>query len=306
MIIAMSGASGFVGAALSAYLENKGHRIVPIVRTGRSIQGDVVNWDPESGWIDTERLRYCEGVIHLAGENIACKWTESEKREIYESRVHTAGLLCRGLSEIDSGSLKFFICASSTGCYGDRGDEVIDEKVGYGEGFLAELCEAWEFASIKLSGKTRIVNLRFGMILGKDGGILKRMLPVFQSGLGGKFGSGKQYCSWITLEDAVSVVEFIIDNETICGPVNVVSPGPVTNREFTKVLGKVLGRPTLLGVPRSLLRMVMGEFAKEVLLTSVRAEPKKLIESGFKFEYPELEAALGTILRADMTSLPGR
>ena len=186
MIIAMSGASGFVGTALSVYLESRGHRVVPIVRTGRSIKGDVVYWDPKTGWVDTERLRYCEGVIHLAGENIACKWTESEKREIYESRVYTAGLLCRSLSELDS-SPKFFICASGTGCYGDRGDEVVDETAPYGEGFLAELCEAWEFASIKLVGRMRVVNLRFGMVLGKDGGALKRMLPTFRAGLGGKF-----------------------------------------------------------------------------------------------------------------------
>ena len=301
MIIAMSGASGFVGTALSVYLESRGHRVVPIVRTGRSIKGDVVYWDPKTGWVDTERLRYCEGVIHLAGENIACKWTESEKREIYESRVYTAGLLCRSLSELDS-SPKFFICASGTGCYGDRGDEVVDETAPYGEGFLAELCEAWEFASIKLVGRMRVVNLRFGMVLGKDGGALKRMLPTFRAGLGGKFGSGKQYLSWIALEDAVNAIEFIIDNENISGPVNIVSPGPVTNKEFTKMLGKILDRPTLLGVPRCILRLILGEFAKEVLLTSIRAEPKKLIESGFKFKYPELEAALETILRAEVNA----
>lgn len=301
MIIAMSGSRGFVGTALSVYLESRGHRVVPIVRTGRSIKGDVVYWDPETGWVDTERLRYCEGVIHLAGENIACKWTESEKREIYESRVYTTGLLCRSLSELE-GSPKFFICASGAGCYGDRGDEVVDESSPYGEGFLAELCQAWELASIKLAGRMRVVNLRFGTVLGKNGGALKRMLPTFKAGLGGKFGSGKQYLSWITLEDAVRAVDFIIDNENIFGPVNVVSPGPVTNKEFTKVLGRVLGRPTLLGVPRSILRLILGEFAKEVLLTSIRAEPKKLVESGFKFKYPQLEPALETILRAEVNA----
>jgi uncharacterized protein (TIGR01777 family) len=231
-------------------------------------------------------------IINLAGENIAAgRWSDEQKRKIRDSRVNGTHLLSEAIAQM-SRKPRVFVCASATGIYGDRGDEILNEQSDSGGGFLAGVCREWEKAT-EPAGKSgvRVVNLRFGPILAREGGMLTKLLSPFKMGMGGKVGSGKQYISWIALDDAVSAIKLALNDESIRGPLNVVSPNPVTNEEFTKTLGHVLNRPTALAMPAFAARLAFGEMADEMLLVSQKVLPKRLNDAGFQFQYPELEGA---------------
>ncbi len=298
MKVLVTGTSGFVGSALVPFLANEGHFVVRLVRTAPAPGRSEVSWDPARGTIDLDALEGLEAAVHLAGANIAASpWTPETKRHIRESRVAGTRLLCDSLSRLDRPP-KTLVCASAVGYYGDRGREVLREDAPPGSGFLAEVCREWEAATEAARRKgIRVVRLRIGMVLSAGGGALARMLGIFRAGLGGRLGSGEQYVSWIALDDLVGAVAYAIRTETLDGPVNAVAPRPVTNREFAKTLGRVLGRPAVVPAPAFALRLVLGEMADELLLASARAVPDRLILSGYAFRHPELEGALRHLLQ---------
>ena len=291
MKTAIAGASGLVGSALIPVLERDGHEITRLVRNAP--KAGEIEWHPNQDVLKANDFEGFDVIINLAGENIAGgRWTDDQKRKIRDSRVNGTHLLSEAISKL-ARKPKVFVCASATGIYGDRGDETLDEQSESGGGFLAGVCREWEKASEPASkAGVRVVNLRFGPILAREGGMLSKLLTPFKMGMGGKVGSGKQFISWVALEDAVRVVKFAIDDETIRGPLNVVSPNPVTNEEFTKTLGHVLNRPTALAMPAFAARLAFGEMADEMLLTSQHVIPKRLTHGGFQFELPELEGAM--------------
>lgn len=299
MRILITGAGGLVGSALRERLSSQGHTISRLVRRPANASRGEAYWNPEGGSIDKTGLSDLkpEVVVHLAGENIASgRWNETRKRKIRDSRVNGTRALADALAHLEI-KPKALICASAVGFYGSRGDEPLTEASPPGEGFLAEVCQAWEEGS-ELAAKAgiRTVNLRIGVILSPEGGALKKMLLPFKLGLGGVIGSGRQYWSWIALDDVVNAFDFAIQNETLRGPVNVVAPDPVTNKEFTKTLGRVLWRPTCFPLPASTARMLIGEMADALLLSSARVVPAKLEKAGFKFQYPGLREALKHLL----------
>jgi uncharacterized protein (TIGR01777 family) len=254
-------------------------------------------WDPRSGSIDAAGLEGADYVVHLAGESIASgRWSDDRRRSIRDSRVAGTRLLAETLGSLESPP-EALICASATGWYGDRGDKLLTENSGGGSGFLAEVCRDWEAAADPArEAGIRVVHLRFGMILWPSGGALKQMLPVFRTGAGGRIGTGRQFWSWVSLDDAIGVIFHAAGTRSLEGPVNVVSPDPVRNEEFTSILGSVLGRPTMLTVPAGVLRRTMGRMADELLLSSARVMPERLVETGFRFQDPELEPALRHML----------
>ena len=290
MRILVSGASGFIGKAVTHHLGKAGNDMVALRRgSGHP------SWDPGRGEIDLGSARF-DGVIHLAGENIAQRWNAAARRRIYDSRVHGTRLLCQKLARL-SERPSVLICASGTAIYGDRGDELLDERSTEGAGFLTDVVRDWEAATAPASeAGIRVVNVRFGLVLASHGGALAKMLLPFKLGLGGKLGPGRQVWSWITLEDTARAISHCLVQSNIIGPVNVVSPQPVTNAEFTKALGGALHRPTLLPVPSFALRLVFGDMANETMLISFRVVPRALQSSGFRFHHPELDAALTHIL----------
>ncbi len=298
MKVLVTGASGFVGSALVPFLANEGQFVVRLVRTVPAPGRSEVRWDPERGTIDLDALEGLDAAVHLAGASIAAfPWTAEGKRRIRESRVGGTRLLCESFARLDRPP-KTLVCASAVGYYGDRGHEVLREDSPPGTGFLAQVCREWEAATEAAERKgIRVVRLRIGMVLSAKGGALTRMLGIFRAGLGGRVGSGEQYVSWIALEDLVGAVDHAIRNGSLEGPVNAASPRPVTNREFAKTLGRVLGRPAVLPVPAFAVRLVLGEMADELLLASARVEPDRLLLSGYAFRYPELEGALRHLLR---------
>ena len=291
MKIAIAGASGLVGSALIPILQSDGNQITRLVRS--SPKAGEIEWHPNQDEVSTQSLQGFDVIINLAGENIAGgRWTDEQKRKIRDSRVNGTHLLSEAIAKMSS-KPKTFICASATGIYGDRDDEVLNEQSESGGGFLAGVCREWEKATEPANkAGVRVVNLRFGPILARDGGMLSKLLTPFKMGMGGKVGSGKQHISWIALDDAVSAIKLAIDRQTIHGPLNVVSPNPVTNEEFTKTLGHVLNRPTALAMPAFAARLAFGEMADEMLLASQKVMPKKLTSAGFQFQYPQLEAAM--------------
>jgi uncharacterized protein (TIGR01777 family) len=297
MIIAVTGSSGLVGTALVEALEADGHLVRRMVRRQVRDGEHEIRWDPAGGTIDAAELANVDAVVHLAGENLAAhRWTESFKREILESRVRGTDLLCRTLAGL-AVKPSVLVSASAVGYYGDRGDELVDESSSAGRGFLADVCQQWEAATKPArDANVRVVNLRLGVVLSRDGGALAQMLTPFKLGAGGVIGGGEQYISWIAIDDLVRVIEFALTGAALCGPVNAVAPRAVTNREFTKTLGRVLGRPTVLPMPAFAARMAFGEMADEMLLSSTRVEPRVLMNDRFEFEYPELEAALRHVL----------
>lgn len=296
MVIAISGSRGMIGSAVVDFLAKKQCIIKRIVRTCPAGEAEIF-CDPVTGCVDTDALEGVDAVIHLAGENIAGRWTSQKKFDIYHSRTHGTDVLGRAIINLKK-KPKHFICASAIGFYGDRGDCLLDESSGAGNGFLADLCAQWEANTQRISGAgVRVVNLRFAMVLDKSGGALAKMLIPFKLGLGGGFGSGSQYMSWITLTDAVRAINYVLEHHSIAGPVNICSPNPVTNKEFTKTLAKVLKRPAFLNVPSGILNIMLGEFAKEVLLASSRAIPEKMTNAGFDFESDGLKTALESILK---------
>jgi uncharacterized protein len=292
--ILISGASGLVGSALLSALAKEGHRLVKLVR--RDSGGpDEITWDPEKE-MDPGSLEGFDAVVHLAGEPIFGFWTDEKKKRIYESRVVGTRTLCNGLANCQR-KPRTLISASAIGYYGDRGAELLTEASPPGTGFFSEVAMAWEAATQPArDAGIRVVNLRVSLVLDANGGALKLMLPAFKLGLGGRIGSGRQYISWITLSDIVRVIQFALDTEVLSGPVNAAAPNPVSNAEFTKTLAGVVHRPAFFPVPTFLMEALPGGMGKEALLASERVIPKRLLDSVFKFEHPELEHALRTIL----------
>ena len=303
MRILVSGARGLVGSALVPLLSASGHRAVRLVRTESadaqtSVQDDAaVVWDPQAGDGRPDAFEGFDAVIHLAGENIASgRWTEGLKRRIRDSRVVGTRRLCEILAQCAQPP-KAFLCASAIGYYGDRGDEVLTEQSTPGTGFLADVCRDWEAAVEPLAAAgPRIVRLRTGVVLSPDGGALKKMLLPFRLGLGGVIGDGTQYLSWIALDDVTGAIRHALETDSVSGPVNVVSPEPVTNRDYTHTLGKVVARPTVLPLPAFAARLALGEAADALLLASTRVEPARLTQTGYTFRYPMLEGALRHLL----------
>lgn len=291
MKVLIAGASGLIGSALIPALEADGAEITRLVRS--TPKPSEVEWHPNHDEMDSASLAGFDAVINLAGENVAGgRWTEEQKRKIHDSRVNGTHLLSEAMAELAQRP-KVFLCASATGFYGDRDDEVLDEHSESGGGFLAGVCREWEQAteSAALAG-VRVVNLRFGVILAREGGMIAKLLTPFKMGMGGKVGSGKQIISWMAIDDAVGAIKLALNDETFRGPLNVVSPNPVTNEAFTKTLGHVLSRPTALAMPAFAARLAFGEMADEMLLASQNVVPKRLLDAGYEFKYPQLEGAL--------------
>jgi uncharacterized protein (TIGR01777 family) len=291
MKVLIAGASGLVGSALIRALDAAGGEVTRLVRS--PARAGEIEWHPNNDQIDGAHLEGFDAVINLAGENIAAgRWTDDQKRKIRDSRVNGTHLLSEAIAKLKQ-KPKVFLCASATGIYGDRGEEALDEQSDSGGGFLAGVCREWEQATEPaVQAGVRTVNLRFGPILAREGGMLAKLLTPFKMGMGGKVGSGKQYISWVAIDDAVDAIKMALDNESLRGPLNIVSPNPVTNEVFTKTLGHILNRPTALAMPAFAVRLAFGEMADEMLLTSQRVMPKKLTDAGYEFQQPELEGAL--------------
>ncbi|HTR27045.1 MAG TPA: TIGR01777 family oxidoreductase [Terriglobales bacterium] len=297
--VLVSGASGLIGSALSAALEAQGVQVVRLVR-GRSSPAEIA-WDPKAkeagaGLVASMASGF-DAVVHLAGESIAGRWTNGKKRAIRESRVRGTRNLATVLPWTES-KPKVFVCASAVGFYGDRGEEVLTEQSAGGQGFLAEVCREWEEASrIAADGGIRTVNLRTGLVLSAKGGALGKMLTQFKLGLGGRIGSGKQWWSWIHVDDMVGGILHAISSESVSGPVNMVAPSAVRNAEFTKTLASVLGRPAIFPVPGFALGLAFGKMAAdELFLASQHATPEKLTASGYRFQFGELRAAFESLV----------
>jgi uncharacterized protein len=295
MKVAIAGASGLVGSALIPILKSMGAQITRMVRS--KPKAGELEWHPNHDELSPESLAGFDTIINLAGENIAGgRWTDDQKRKIRESRINGTHLLSEAIAKL-SPKPRVFICASATGIYGDRDDEVLDEQSESGGGFLAGVCREWEEATKPaIEAGIRVVNLRLGPILAREGGMLAKLLTPFKMGMGGKVGSGRQYISWIAIDDVIQAIKLAIEDASIHGALNIVSPNPVTNEEFTKTLGHVLNRPTALAMPAFAARLAFGEMADEMLLASQKVIPKKLANAGFVFEYPELEPTLKHLL----------
>jgi uncharacterized protein len=297
MIIAVTGSTGLIGTALVESLEAVGHVVRRVVRTTPRDARLEVQWNPAAGTIDAAGLAGVDSVVHLAGAGVAAKrWRPSYKAEIRDSRTRGTKLLCETLARMQQ-KPSVLVSASAVGYYGDRGDELLDESSPPGKGFLAEVCKDWEAATAPArDAGIRVVNLRIGVVLDAKGGALSQMLTPFKLGAGGVIGSGGQYISWITLEDIVRAIQFALASAALSGPVNGVAPEPVTNREFTKTLGRVLRRPTMFPMPAFAARMAFGEMADEMLLGGSRVQPRALTSAGFQFNHPMLEPALRHVL----------
>ena len=296
MKILISGSHGLVGTALIKTLEMEGHEIFRLVRHYPNSEAEI-EWSPDRYSIQLARIEGFDAVVNLAGESIAeGRWTDEKKRRIRESRVKGTKLLGDALANLAKPP-QTFICASAIGYYGNRGDETLTESSAPGDDFLAKVCVEWEQATALATEKgIRVVNARFGVILDAHGGALAKMLPPFRMGLGGKIGSGKQWMSWIALDDVVGGLRFALANETLRGPVNFVAPNPVRNSEFTRTLGKVLARPTVFPIPAFGVRLVFGEMADALLLSSQRVAPERLTAEGYNFQYSDLREALQHVL----------
>jgi uncharacterized protein (TIGR01777 family) len=296
MNVFITGSSGLIGTELNSKLEELHYSVTKLQRTPASIQSNAPDWnlDIKSAGHDI----FANVIIHLAGENIAAKrWSAHQKQRIYESRIiGTKNLVNRIISSPNKPQT--FICASAIGYYGNRDQELLDEDSKPGDDFVSKISKDWEQATQPLVELgIRVINLRFGVILSKNGGALKKMLPPFKLGLGGKMGSGQQRFSWISIDDAIKAILFVIEKPSISGPVNITSPNPISNTTFTKVLSKLLNRPAFFNMPAFVCRSLFGEMADELLLSSQSVMPKKLIKNGFIFNYLDIETALSRILR---------
>jgi uncharacterized protein (TIGR01777 family) len=298
MRVLVSGATGLVGGAVSEVLSSSGAEVLRLVRRRPTDAAREIMWNPAEGVEDAGKLEGLDAVIHLAGEPIAeGRWTEEKKRRIRESRVDGTRVLAEALAKLER-KPRALLSASAVGYYGSRGAEVLTEESSAGDDFLARVCRQWEEAATPAAqAGIRVVLMRFGIILSSKGGALAKMLTPFKLGAGGRLGSGHQYMSWIALDDVAGVIAHLLEKDSLSGPVNTVSPEPVTNREFTKALGEALSRPTLLPVPAFALRLAFGEMADVALLASQRVEPVRLKESGYRFKYPELKDALRHVLK---------
>lgn len=297
MKILVTGAHGLVGSALISFLMTEGYQVRRLVRTNAHEESGDILWSPELKQVDSAKLEGFDVVVHLAGENIAAgRWTEEQKQKIRDSRVIGTRFLSEILANLKSPP-KVFISASATGYYGARGDDVVAEESAPGDGFLADVCHEWEAATeMAVKKNIRVVNARFGIVLSASGGALKKMLPPFRLGVGGKLGSGRQIMSWIALDDVVAGLYHVLNTVDLKGPVNFVSPQSLTNWDFTKTLGAVLKRPTIFSVPAFVIKTIFGEMGEVLLLNGVNVEPKKLLESGYTFHFPEIREALCHLL----------
>ncbi len=295
--VLITGASGLVGRAVSDALRAEGHSVEPLRRaTGATDSGSAITWDPASGRIDRDRLEGLDAVIHLAGESIDGRWTAAKRARIRDSRVVGTRLLCETLAGLNAPP-STLVAASAIGFYGNRGDEVCDESSSAGNGFLADVAERWEATtSPALEAGIRTVNLRIGIVLSSRGGALPRMLLPFRLGLGGPVGSGRQYWSWIALDDLVGIILTALDDRRLIGPVNAVAPGAVRQREFATTLARLLRRPAFMPLPAFAVRAMLGEMGDALLLTGAHVVPKKLTEIGFEFRHPDLVSALRAAL----------
>lgn len=291
--VAVTGSSGLIGSALVPFLTTGGHRVTRLVRGDRGVGADTAAWDPSTGALDLSARPPLDAVVHLAGENIAGhRWTADVKARVQGSRGAATRRLCETLARLDPPP-PVLVCASATGFYGDRGAEVVDENSSPGRGFLADVCRDWEAATLPAAERgIRVVNLRLGVVLTARGGALAKLLVPFRLGLGGRVGDGSQFMSWIGLDDVLGAILHVLRTASVQGPVNAVAPAPVTNDRLTRVLGRVLGRPTLFPVPAAVARLAFGEMADEMLLASTRAMPTRLQASGYVFRDAELTEAL--------------
>lgn len=297
MKILVSGASGLIGSELVRTLRAEGHAASRLARPGASLAAGDIRWDPASSGTDVSAMESADAVVHLAGASIASgRWNESRKKILYSSRVEATRSLVTSLAQVKSRP-RVLLSASAIGYYGHRGDEILTEASGPGSDFLARLAKDWETASLEAEKLgIRVVTVRFGVILSARGGALPRILMPFKLGLGGKLSSGKQWMSWLTLEDAVGVIRYALANRALRGAVNGVAPNPVTNAEFTRILARVLRRPAFFPAPTFALRLALGEMADALLLSSQRVVPQRLKELGYSFRHPDLEAALRSVL----------
>jgi hypothetical protein len=288
--IAVTGASGLIGSALVGHLKSQGHLVQRLVRRS-PISSDEVQWDPQTGFVDLEPLNGVDAVIHLAGVGVGDKrWNKKYKAEILNSRLLGTTAIAAAVAELKP---QVFISASAIGWYGESGNRAVVENDRYGDDFLATVCREWE-AAADLSGDVRTVKLRTGLVLDPTGGALGKMLPLFRFGLGGKLGSGKQWWSWITLHDQIRAIVFALENP-ISGPINLTTPNPVTNQEFTAALARAMKRPALFPAPAIALRIALGGFSSEVL-GSKKVMPNALTEAGFKWDYPHISTALAALV----------
>lgn len=296
MRILLTGASGFIGSALKAFVQQRGHAVTALRRLGPDQSALPPYWDPDRPVIELGAGLAAEAVVHLAGESLAGRWSAEKKRRIRHSRVQGTQLLCEALGQ-QPVRPRVLVCASAIGFYGDQAATCLDEQSPPGTGFLAEVCQAWEAATRPASeAGIRVVRLRVGLVLSAQGGALARMLPAFRLGLGGRIGSGRQFWSWIALDDLLSAILHVLSREDLTGPVNAVAPAPVTQTEFAATLARVLRRPALTPLPAWLARLLLGQMAQETLLASARVRPGRLLETGFTFGYPALEPALRHLL----------
>lgn len=303
--VAVTGATGLVGSALVPALLAAGHRVDRVSRRRPAVGTTDIQWEPARGRLDPRALEGVDAVVHLAGETIAAlRWTPAIKERIRRSRVDGTRLLAETLGRLTRRP-RVLVAVSGVGYYGNRGDTPLTEESPPGSGFLAEVCREWEAAAdpARVAGM-RVVHPRLGVVLAGQGGALPRMALPFRLGAGGVIGDGRQYWSWIELNDLVRVIELCLALETLAGPVNAVAPTPVTNREFTRVLGRVLGRPTLVPLPALAVRLLLGEMGQALLLDSARALPRRLERAGFRFRHPDLEDALRVVL-ASQRARPG-
>ena len=298
MQVAITGASGLIGSALADALRADDVRVRPLVRRREQLDGEAIYWNVRDSEIDTDALEGVDAVVHLAGENVAGgRWSDARKARIRDSRTVGTALLAGALASLRS-KPKVLLSASAIGIYGDRGDETLTEDAEAGEGFLAEVCVAWEAAAAAAADAgLRVVHPRIGIVLSKEGGALAKMKTPFQLGMGGRMASGRQWMSWVHLEDVVRSLRFALETPSLRGAYNAVAPAPARNADFTKALGRALGRPTLLPVPGFALKLAVGgAFAEEALLASARCVPGALADAGFRFAFPDLDEALASVV----------